>query len=278
MLNQKSTIYQAGWLDLVFADRNKSYGAYELRQNYNKRLGRALLISSTLMITLISAPLLKNKIFPTVVAVSTPAIEPRIIPVDLVKPVQKLEESPAAAKAEPEKIKTVRYIEMVAVKGPVVEDPPSMKEIETAIVGPQNIEGPEVASSVNASASAQGSGSGAGIAPGSEAGDALISTELLEKYPEFPGGMEAFAKYLRKNLRYPDRAVQAGIQGRVFVSFVVEKDGRLTDVKVLRGIGYGCDEEATRVLKKSPLWNPGIQNKREVRVLYTIPLVFQMGE
>lgn len=87
-----------------------------------------------------------------------------------------------------------------------------------------------------------------------------------------------FGNFLRKHLRYPERARDAGIAGKVFVSFVVEKDGRLTDIKVLRGIGYGCDEEAARVLKKSPSWKPGIQNDRTVRVLYTIPLHFQMAE
>ena len=62
------------------------------------------------------------------------------------------------------------------------------------------------------------------------------------------------------------------------MNFVIEKDGRLTDIKILRGIGYGCDEEAIRVLKKSPAWSPGFQNDRTVRVLYTIPLMFQLGE
>ena len=85
-------------------------------------------------------------------------------------------------------------------------------------------------------------------------------------------------KFLRKNLRYPERAAEAGVGGKVLVSFVVEKDGRLTDIRIVRGIGFGCDEEAARVLKKSPAWEPGIQNNRQVRVLYTIPLHFQLGE
>jgi protein TonB len=94
--------------------------------------------------------------------------------------------------------------------------------------------------------------------------------------PEFVGGMDAWAKFLGKNLRYPVQARDEGIQGRVTVSFVVEKNGELSNVKVLKGIGYGCDEEAIRVIKKSPFWKPGFQNGRPVRVSYVMPIVFRL--
>jgi TonB family protein len=98
----------------------------------------------------------------------------------------------------------------------------------------------------------------------------------VEVLPSYPGGLVEFGKFLGMNLRYPKEAKDKNIEGRVYVSFVVEKNGSLTDPKVLRGIGYGCDEEALRVIKLSKNWNPGTQNGKAVRVSYTIPIFFQM--
>jgi protein TonB len=97
---------------------------------------------------------------------------------------------------------------------------------------------------------------------------------IVEKMPEFPGGTEQLFKYLGKNIEYPPMAKDAGIKGKVYVTFVVDKDGSITDVKVLRGIGGGCDEEAIRVVKGMPKWNPGKQRGKSVRVQYNLPINF----
>ncbi|MDE7357323.1 MAG: energy transducer TonB, partial [Bacteroidales bacterium] len=91
------------------------------------------------------------------------------------------------------------------------------------------------------------------------------------------GGDEAFYQYIAANIRYPVVAMESGISGRVYVTFVVEKDGSITDVKVLRGIGGGCDEEAVRVVKAMPKWKPGKQRGRPVRVLYRVPINFTLN-
>lgn len=107
--------------------------------------------------------------------------------------------------------------------------------------------------------------------------DVLYNSGGVEILPEFPGGMAAWNKFLSKNLKYPSIAQENGVMGRVTVSFVVEKNGEITAIKVMRGIGAGCDEEAIRVIKKSPFWKPGFQNGKAVRVSYVIPIVFQMN-
>ena len=107
--------------------------------------------------------------------------------------------------------------------------------------------------------------------------DSLTFTPV-EKEPEFLGGLEKFFKFLTNNLHYPDQARENNVQGKVIVSFVVERDGTLTDVKVSRGLGSGCDEEAVRVLRASPKWKPGMQNGRPVRVAYTMPISFPINE
>lgn len=88
---------------------------------------------------------------------------------------------------------------------------------------------------------------------------------IVEEPAGFPGGLSAFYGYLKKEMKYPRQAQRMGIEGRVFVQFVVERDGTLTDIHVVKGIGAGCDEEAVRVLKNSPKWKPGKQRGRAVR-------------
>jgi len=99
---------------------------------------------------------------------------------------------------------------------------------------------------------------------------------VVENMPEFPGGESAMYKFIGKNIEYPRMAKESGISGRVFVTFVVEKDGSVTDVKILRGIGGGCDEEAVRVIKKMPRWSPGKQRGKPVRVQYRMPIKFTL--
>ena len=99
---------------------------------------------------------------------------------------------------------------------------------------------------------------------------------VVEVDPEFPGGMEAFYKYLAENIHYPEQAKKEQLQGRVFVTFVVEKDGSISDAKVLRGIGGGCDEEALRVVNAMPKWTPGKMRGEVVRVNYNLPITFRL--
>ncbi len=109
-----------------------------------------------------------------------------------------------------------------------------------------------------------------------EAEEAQIFT-VVESMPGFPGGESARIKYLNENIKYPQMARESGIQGRVFVTFVVEKDGKVTDVRVLRGIGGGCDEEAVRVIKNMPNWNAGKQRGKPVRVQFNMPILFKLN-
>lgn len=99
---------------------------------------------------------------------------------------------------------------------------------------------------------------------------------IVENMPTFPGGEKKMLEYVAKNVKYPQLAKEVGTQGRVFVSFVVEKDGSITNVTILRGIGSGCDEEAIRVVKSMPKWNPGLQCGRAVRVSCNLPINFKL--
>lgn len=99
---------------------------------------------------------------------------------------------------------------------------------------------------------------------------------FVEEYPEFPNGEENLYKYLGSNIKYPHEALENGIQGTVVVKFVVEKDGSISNVKAVRKIGGGCDEEAVRVVKRMPRWKPGKQSGKPVRTEFTLPIQFKL--
>lgn len=99
---------------------------------------------------------------------------------------------------------------------------------------------------------------------------------VVEQMPEFPGGEEALYQFLGSNLSYPDTAKEQNITGKVIVSFVVEKDGRITNAKVIKDIGGGCGDEALRVVNKMPRWKPGKQKGKPVRVQFSLPFVFNL--
>ncbi|MFC5284565.1 energy transducer TonB [Pedobacter alpinus] len=102
--------------------------------------------------------------------------------------------------------------------------------------------------------------------------------DKFETLPSFKGGMETFGKFLTKNLRYPPNARKDNIQGRVYIQFIIKKDGTLSESKILKGIGGGCDEEALRVINLSPDWNPGLQRGIAKNVSYSVPIFFKLSE
>lgn len=214
---------------------------------------------------------------PGFTAITTrPADEP--LKISLVELQQKKPEAPqlnqTAKSGDLVKIQTKRFVKLQVVPAEqITETTPVVEELEKAVIGQINREGEGIEIN-NFPAENSGEGNGRSIET-QNAGDNIFPWELIEKYPEFPGGMNAFAKFLQKNLHYPPSALENQISGRVTVSFIVEKDGQLTNIRILKGIGFGCDEEAVRVLKKSPPWTPGIQNKQKVRVQYIVPIVFR---
>ncbi len=107
--------------------------------------------------------------------------------------------------------------------------------------------------------------------------DVDVIFDFVESYPEFPGGMKAFYKYVSDNMNYPAQARRMNIEGKVYIQFVVDEKGNVSEVKAVRGIGAGCDEEAERVLRESPKFNPGKQRGRPVKVRMVMPIVFKLS-
>ena len=271
MFGSKLDILDQKWIDVVFTDRNKAYGAYELRRDNGRNTSKALLIGLIFFVVLVSAntiinliegfiPAAKEKVKITNVVLAPP-------PVDIKKP-------PPPPPPEPPKPK----VDQVKFPPPVVkpdvevkEKPPTIEDLKIADPGQKDVKGDK-----NADVTIDEPVGNADTKVTEDDGNKIFTS--VEQVPEFPGGLDAFARYLSKNIRYPAVARENNTQGRVIVSFVCEKDGSLTDVKVARGIGDGCDEEAVRVIKASPHWKPGIQNGRPVRVAYSVPINFTLSE
>lgn len=274
MLNTKFDLYKSEWLDLVFDDRNKAYGAYDLRHHYAGTLNKAMAIAFASVISLAlilgfalrkePVEIYKQTIVDLPVLPPPPAkVEPK--KPDPVKPLQPAKQLPAAA--------TTKFVTVVVTDKPVTEEPPKIKEL-TGNVGPTTTAGvdgpPQIPDEPKTG--------GIGTAPAGNGNEIVPAGIGLEVNPEPYGGMAAFGKFLGRALHFPAQAQDANVSGRVIMSFVIEKNGELSNITVVRGAGYGFDEEAMRVLKLAKAWKPGIQNGQPVRVRYTIPINFQLPE
>lgn len=261
----KLDIFKNQWLDIVFEGRNKSYGAYELRKENNKTSVRALIVGSILFSLAVSAPLIAS-LLPD----SSDAEENRDIKITAVKLPPKQEkpkENIPPPPPPPPKVDQVKFVKPVVAKAEeVTEEPPKIVEIKDKKLGAVTIKGdPDAVLTVEP----VGTGTAAVV---EEVDNQIYNTAGIEVKPDFPGGINKFYKYVGDNYQTPE---EDGLNGKVYVTFVVEKDGSLTDIKVIRDIGYGTGKEAIRVLKKSPRWSPGEQNGKKVRVLYSLPITIQ---
>jgi protein TonB len=253
------------WLDIVFEGRNKLYGAYELRKTNSKTTLKSLIIGGIIFTFLVSIPVLAN-LLPDGSDDNT--LDQKITTVKL-PPKEKPKENLPPPPPPPPKVDQVKFVKPVVAKAEeVTEEPPKVEEIKDKKIGAETIKGdPDAELTVEPV--------GNGPKDVVEEDNNVYNTAGIEVKPDFPGGMEKFYKYVGKNYTVPE---EEGLKGKVFVSFVVEKDGSLTDIKVIRDIGYGTGKEAIRVLKSCPKWNPGEQNGKKVRVLYSLPISIQSAE
>ena len=261
----KLDILKDQWLEIVFEGRNKIYGAYELRKTNSKTSLRALVIGSLLFALAVSAPLIISLIPDS--SDEDLSLDTKITTVKL-PPKEKPKENLPPPPPPPPKVDQVKFVKPVVAKAEdVTEEPPKIEEIKDKKLGAETIKGdPDAELTVEP----------VGNGPADVVEDTNIySSAGIEVKPDFPGGIEKFYKYVGNNYRAPE---EEGLKGKVYVTFVVEKDGSLTDIKVIRDIGYGTGQEAIRVLKKCPKWNPGEQNGKKVRVLYSLPITIQSAE
>jgi protein TonB len=258
----KLDIFKGKWIDMVFEGRNKAYGAYVLRKENPKVMLIALLIGGSVFASMLALPMLdwnskKELVEEKVVMVDMANLPP---PPEEVKPLIPPPVTPPPPPAP--KIDEVKFVKpKVVEKEKVIEEIKTIEDLKDKNVGAKDIKGRDDGQIVIDKPSGEGDKNAAIV-------DDNTVYNAVEVRPEFPGGLQKFYEFVGKNYRVPEEE----IKGKIFVQFVVEKDGTLTDIKVMRDLGYGTGPEAIRVLKKSPKWKPGIQNGRAVRVLYNLPI------
>ncbi|WP_411274378.1 energy transducer TonB [Daejeonella sp.] len=277
MMKFTENLYTTQWLDLVFQNRNKSYGAYQLRKHNNETTTKAFVYACILLSSMIILPWVYGQMRRTMPVIEIPQL-PDPVEVNLTRIEEKRPVAPPPVQppAPQVPLQSIQYTNMVvAPADQTTIEPPNQTQIAQSVISTVTAAGADATgrNQVEIPAGAAG-GNGVTEIPSETT---IFSIDAIESYPEFPGGQEAFIKFLRRNLKYPGMAVESGIQGKVILSFVIERNGELSHIKVIRGIGSGCDEEAIRVLTKSPQWKPGIQNDQKVRVAYTLPINFSLS-
>ena len=247
--------------DIVFKNRNKEYGSYFLRKKYRRYLTISLLIGFITIGAVVAYPLINAYINKERLVRE----KEKEVGVNIENLKQEELPPPPPPPPPPEQmVEKVKFTAPVVVDDTTIETglatqddlsskantevPTEDVEVEMKDEGPKVIETPV---------------------------QAEIFT-VVEEQPGYPGGEEARITFLQQNIKYPEEAKELGIQGRVFVTFVVEVDGSISDVRVLRGIGGGCDEEAIRVVRAMPKWVPGKQRGVPVRVQFNLPIKFTL--
>jgi periplasmic protein TonB len=243
--------------EMVFKTRNKEYGAYVLRKKYKKYTTIALAIGIFTILAAVAYPVIAAYINK-----SRAIIEDKSVGAEMLNiPKEELPPPPPPPPPPPDVVQQQRFVAPVVTTDSVettmvTQDDLSTKPSEAPVA--EDIKVEEVKEQVIQQ----------------EAPREIFT--VVEEQPGYPGGDEARIKYLQDNIKYPDEAKELGVQGKVFVTFVVEIDGSISDVRVLRGIGAGCDEEAVRVVRNMPKWVPGKQRGVPVRVQFNLPIKFTL--
>lgn len=266
------------WTDLVFEGRNQSYGAYKLRKGTAKRNVWALIIVGLAAALLYLGLQLQKMAEANKKVENTQAVE--LAKLNTEKKEAKVEKK-EIIKQEPEKVveqvkSSVKFTAPIIKKDSEVkeEDEIKLDEVQKSdkAVGAFTVEGND---EVGGAVLKAKENIAAPEPPKHVVEETKIFT-VVEQMPMYPGGDAALMGYLRDNIKYPTVAAENGVQGRVVVGFVVERDGSITDVNILRGVDPSLDREAMRVVKSMPRWNPGKQNGSAVRVKYQVPVSFRL--
>ena len=279
----KIDLYDPKWVEMVFAGKNKEYGAYQLRKGTSGRNIKALLI--LVIAAALVGGFLAWKVIEQKKAEEQQAYMEAMELAKLQQQAKKEEKKkePVKPKIEPKKEipvarETQKFTAPVIKKDELVKEENQVKQMDKlddkVAVGTEDKEGVK-----DRTVEAVRSEIAVAAPPPPPAPKPEVATkvfDVVEEMPSFPGGNGALMSYLNGNTKYPVVAQENGVQGKVIISFVVERDGSISDVKVARSVDPSLDREAQRVVKSMPKWKPGKQNGSAVRVKYTVPVVFRL--
>ncbi len=281
----KIDLYDPKWVEMVFAGKNKEYGAYQLRKGTSGRNIKSLLIliiAAALVGGFLAWKVIEQKQAEEQQAYLE-AIQLQKLQEQAKKEEKKKKDEPVKPKIEPKKEipvarETQKFTAPVIKKDELVKEENQVKQMDKlddkVAVGAEDKEGVKDRTVEAVRSEIAVAAPPPPPAPKPEVASKVF--DVVEEMPSFPGGNGALMQYLSSNVKYPVVAQENGVQGRVIIAFVVERDGSITDVKVARSVDPSLDREAQRVVKSMPKWKPGKQNGQTVRVKYTVPVVFRL--
>ncbi len=263
--------------DIVFADRNKTYGAFELRRAYKDTVLKAYVIAGLIFFSFVFGPVFAERFNLNIADISMldVKIDPKLITPPTMDPdVPPLPPAITNPAPPPPPANTVKYVPSVMVDDDKVDeqDPPSVDDLKKASAGSETNDGEP---SDGAGPTVEGPpGTGTDITSAPEKGEIFL---VVEEQPSFPGGDAEMMRFTKANIKYPFNAQKAEVQGTIYIEFVVNPDGHLSDYKILKGQGFGLDDEAMRVVRLFPDWTPGKNNGKAVKVRVSVPIKFRLA-
>ena len=265
----------------VFDERNKAYGAYPLRKEYANRINKALLGSVLSFVTIITVPTVYRNYFytpPTHDYISEQVLE--LTPLEIAQPKNKVvlpPPPPERSTPPPPKAPMQRFVPPVVVhETDATETPHTQEDLSKKAIGSENVAGENDIDPNEPLPEDFGDGKGKeGIIETVAEPDPVL---IVEQMPRFGNGNSDLLRFFAEHIRYPNAAAKNNVEGTVFVTFVVGANGSVRDISVVKGIGFGCDEEALRVANLMPAWTPGKQGGRAVPVKFTIPIRFSLRQ
>lgn len=255
--------------EIIFTGKNKEYGAYVLRKNYPKFVTISVWAAIIFFFLATAGPMIYNAVMPAREAPKRRVVELNYTQlseppsIDKKQPVEQVE-------APPPLKSTIKFVPPVVKPDEQVKEEyvPTVEELKKVDPGAKTEEGREGGVDYSLIETQE-------KIVEEPKKEAQVFT-YVEEMPSFPGGEEALLSYISRSISYPEIAKRAGVEGKIYIQFVVNTDGKVSDVAVAKGIGAGCDEEAVRVVRSMPSWKPGRQNGHPVNVRISIPIVFKL--
>lgn len=253
------------WEDIVFENRNKDYGAYLNRKSYSKSVLIAALITFLILIFVLAFPAIKEFFGSLGEKEEQTVRNTTVVSLDQPPPITPNQPPPPDIRIPPPVKTVIKFLPPKVTEKEVVEEEPmpTQEEIKNNDTGAENVQG-DVETKFEE--------------PVKEVAveDPNKVFLVVEQPPEFEGGLEAMYKFIYKNTKYPASARRMNIEGSVFVGFVVDADGKISETSIIKGISADCDKEALRVVQMMPKWRPGKQSGRPVRVKFVLPIKFKL--
>ena len=266
-------------LDIVFENRNKTYGAYELRKFYNNRLLRS--IGFTILIVIIFAALQSWKTPHRFGFIPAQLEGVKLTAYEVPKEIPKEKEQPKPIMHHKENIATVaNVVPKIVPDKDANKDVPDVAKIDSSLIDTKDAKGSAVTTEVGVTAGPSTNTAIAGTGNNNNVIENISEIKVWDRaefMPEFPGGKDAYVKFMRKNLREPND-LEDGQKIVVMAKFIVQTDGSISDFNIVQDGRKDLNEEVLRVLRKMPKWKPGMQNGRAVPVYFRVPVTFMSAE